>query len=67
MDEVRIRLSTLFGLALTRTVEWVIPKEYGKAWGLVLNTAPLQPEADRKEVAHRLTVSARTVMVLQTR
>ena len=52
--------------AHSETLEWIIPKEYGKAWGLVLDTALRQPEADRKEVAHRVTVSARAVMVFQT-
>jgi isoamylase len=53
--------------AHTEDVKWTIPAEYGRAWRLVLDTARLQPESDPPEVAGRITTSARSVAVLQTR
>jgi isoamylase len=53
--------------AHTEDVKWTIPAEYGRAWRLVLDTARLQPESDPSEVAGRITTSARSVAVLQTR
>jgi isoamylase len=53
--------------AHTEDVKWTIPAEYGKAWRLVLDTARLQPESDPPGVAGRITTSARSVAVLQTR
>jgi isoamylase len=46
-------------------IEWIIPADYGDAWGLVLDTSRPQPLVDRKQVAGRVVAQARSAIVLQ--
>jgi glycogen operon protein len=47
------------------SVDWLIPRAYGQAWGLVLDTANLRPEPEPRPVTRRVTTQARSVMVFQ--
>jgi glycogen operon protein len=44
-------------------VDWVIPRGYGRAWTMILDTARLQPES--RPVARRVTTQARSMTLLQ--
>src|SRR6266508_2442886 len=44
-------------------VDWVIPRGYGRAWTMILDTALLQPES--RPVARRVTTQARSMTLLQ--
>jgi glycogen operon protein len=46
-------------------VNWVIPKEYGRAWTLILDTARLEPEPEPRPVARRIATQARSMMLLE--
>jgi isoamylase len=46
-------------------VEWVIPKGYGRAWTVILDTARLQAEPEPRPVAVRVTAQARSMMLLE--
>ena len=52
--------------AHSEPVDWVIPSEYARSWGLVLDTTRLKPEARRKPVGERVTALPRSVMVIQS-
>jgi hypothetical protein len=47
-------------------VRWTIPADYGAAWSLVLDTRRSEPQHEAKDVARRITTSARSIAVLQT-
>jgi glycogen operon protein len=51
--------------AHSEPVDWIIPKDYGMAWSLVLDTAGLQPEAEPPPVAEQVTTQARSMMLLR--
>jgi isoamylase len=51
--------------AHTGGVRWTIPAEYAATWRLVLDTRRSQPD-DPKDVAGRITTSARSIAVLQS-
>jgi isoamylase len=46
-------------------VEWVIPKGYGKAWTMILDTARLQPEPEPRPVAGRVSAQPRSMILLE--
>jgi len=46
-------------------VDWLIPKEYGRAWSLILDTARLQGEPEPRPVARRVTTQERSMMLLE--
>jgi glycogen operon protein len=46
-------------------VQWVIPKGYGKAWMVILDTARLQPEPEPRPVAARVTAQPRSIVLLE--
>jgi isoamylase len=52
--------------AHTGGVRWTIPAEYAATWRLVLDTRRTQPEDGPKDVADRITTSARSIAVLQS-
>jgi isoamylase len=52
--------------AHTGGVRWTIPAEYAATWRLVLDTRRRQPEDGPKDVAARITTSARSIAVLQS-
>ncbi len=52
--------------AHTGGVRWTIPAEYAATWRLVLDTRRQQPEDGPKDVAARITTSARSIAVLQS-
>ncbi|MHB8587402.1 MAG: glycogen debranching protein GlgX [Candidatus Dormibacteraceae bacterium] len=52
--------------AHTGGVRWTLPAEYAATWRLVLDTRRGQPEDGPKEVAGRITTSARSIAVLQS-
>ena len=51
--------------AHSEPVDWIVPKDYGMAWSLVLDTAGLQPEAEPRPVAEQVTIQARSMMLLR--
>jgi isoamylase len=52
--------------AHTGGVRWTIPAEYAATWRLILDTRRRQPEEGPKDVAGRITTSARSIAVLQS-
>jgi isoamylase len=48
------------------SIDWLIPRSYGQAWSLVLDTANLRPEAEPRPVTRRVTTQARSVMMFRT-
>jgi glycogen operon protein len=48
-------------------VDWIIPRDYGRVWTMVLDTSRPQPETERKLAHPRITSNARSVIVLQHR
>jgi isoamylase len=52
--------------AHTAGVRWTIPAEYGSAWRLVLDTRRREPEDPPQAVDRRITISARSIAVLQS-
>jgi glycogen operon protein len=47
-------------------VRWTIPAEYAATWRLILDTRRRQPEDGPKDLAGRITTSARSIAVLQS-
>jgi len=47
------------------SVDWVIPKGYGRAWNLILDTTRLQPEQEPRPVTKLVTGQARSMILLQ--
>jgi len=50
----------------SRAVYWTLPKEFGGAWRLVLDTDKAEPEAEPRDVPERVITRARTVVVLRS-
>jgi len=48
------------------SIDWLIPRSYGQAWSLILDTANLRPEAAPRPVTRRVTTQARSVMLFRT-
>ena len=46
-------------------VDWVIPKEFTRAWAVILDTARLQPEPEPRPVAKRVSTQARSIVLLE--
>ena len=51
--------------ANSRPVRWMLPKEYGGPWRLLLNTERLQPERETRAVSDTARTASRAVLVLQ--
>ena len=47
------------------TVDWVIPKGYGRTWNLILDTSQLQPQPEPSPVTKLVTAQPRSMMLLQ--
>ncbi|HXN78242.1 MAG TPA: glycogen debranching protein GlgX [Candidatus Dormibacteraeota bacterium] len=47
-------------------VRWALPPEYAATWRLVLDTRRTKPEDGPRDVAGRITTSARSIAVLQS-
>jgi glycogen operon protein len=47
------------------SVQWAIPKGYGKAWTVILDTARLQPEPEPRPVSVRVTAQERSIVLLE--
>jgi glycogen operon protein len=52
--------------AHTGGVRWTLPPEYAATWRLVLDTRRTKPEDGPRDVAERITTSARSIAVLQS-
>jgi glycogen operon protein len=48
------------------SIDWLIPRAYGQAWTLVLDTATYRPEPEPRPVTRRVTSQARSVMLFRT-
>jgi glycogen operon protein len=51
--------------AHSRPVRWMLPKEYGGPWRLLLDSEQLQPERETRAVSDTVRTPGRTVLVLQ--
>ena len=51
--------------AHSRPVRWMLPKEYGGPWKLLIDTERLQPERETRTVSDTVRTEGRTVLVLQ--
>jgi glycogen operon protein len=47
------------------SIDWLIPRGYGQAWRLVLDSSTQRPEPEPRPVTRRVTTQARSVMVFQ--
>jgi glycogen operon protein len=48
------------------SIDWLIPRAYGQAWSLVLDTSNLRPEPEPKPVTRRVTSQARSILVFRS-
>jgi isoamylase len=46
-------------------VDWIIPRQFTKAWALILDTATLRPEPEPRPVARRVTTQERSIVLLE--
>jgi isoamylase len=46
-------------------VDWIIPKEFTRAWAVILDTARLQAEPEPRPVAKRVSTQARSIVLLE--
>ena len=51
--------------AHSRPVRWMLPKEYGGPWRLLLDTERPQPERETRAVSDTVRTAGRAVLVLQ--
>ncbi len=56
----------LFFNAHHEAIDWLIPRQYGQSWALVLDTAELRPEAEPRALTRRVTTRARSLMLLRS-